>query len=260
MSVDPVPALLTLSIDLELDLEQQGKGFESRLETATSQLLRILETFRIAATWSVADPAVSAATGPILRSILGHELAVLGETSWAGPGAGRLRFARELNRRISTARAAGVDVNTLTLRHTEIGGNLDVLVQSGIRVLRRGRIPTMTSVGTPTELAYPGLLDAPLSARIPSFSRWDWTAGRRQVQRLIESAIQLRGNLHLVIDGAQLVNRLDRSLASITKLLTFCVSQRDHETLELITLREYGDRFLPSTAAIRSHSILRPAA
>lgn len=254
------PTLLTLSIDLELGLDQQGKGFENRLETATSELLRILENFRIGATWSVADPAISAATGAIVRSKLNHEIAVLGETSWAGPGAGRQRFARELDRRISSAQARGITVSTLTLRNTEIGGNLDLLVQSGIRVLRRGRVPTLTVAIPPKELSYQGLLETPLSIQIPTMKRWDWTSGCRKAQQLVESAIHQRGHLHVVIDGANLVTRLERSLQSISKFLAFGVTRQDEQQLQIMTMRAYGERFLAATAAIRSHSILRPAA
>jgi hypothetical protein len=113
MQAAPLGGRLLLSIDLELDFPQRGRADLNRLDAATSALLALCERCQLAATWAVADPAYSAATDLIRAASPRNEVAVLGDQSWVGPGAGRQRFSRELARRFDSARAAGIDATTL---------------------------------------------------------------------------------------------------------------------------------------------------
>src|SRR5262245_66676994 len=85
---------LVLSIDLELDLEHHERQLERRLDEVRSQLVEMTRAAGIAATWAVADPMLSAASESILAAGCGHEIAVLGDQAWLGPGCGRARLAR----------------------------------------------------------------------------------------------------------------------------------------------------------------------
>ena len=76
-------------------------------------MIALAESQRLPMTWAVSDPAHSAATSLILQSAIDHELAILGDANWIGPTAGRTRFARELVRRVSQARATGLEVTSL---------------------------------------------------------------------------------------------------------------------------------------------------
>src|SRR5262245_27856959 len=104
---------LILSIDLELDLEHHDKTIERRLDNVRSQLIAAARTSAVAATWAVADPMLSAASESIQAAGCGHEIAVLGDQAWLGPGCGRSRLARELARRFSAPRKAGISLSTL---------------------------------------------------------------------------------------------------------------------------------------------------
>src|SRR5688500_12177459 len=104
---------LVLSIDLELDLGHHDRLLTRRLEDVRSQLVTITRTHAMPATWAVADPMLSVASESILSAGCGHELAVLGDQAWLGPGCGRARLARELARRFSAPRKAGIAVSTL---------------------------------------------------------------------------------------------------------------------------------------------------
>src|SRR6185369_1925482 len=87
---------LVLSIHLELDLEDQDRRDEQRLDDIRRQLLELTKANQVPATWAVADPMLSVATDSILAATVGHELAVLGDEAWLGQGCGRGRLSREL--------------------------------------------------------------------------------------------------------------------------------------------------------------------
>src|SRR3972149_5892376 len=86
------------------------------LAQVTEQLLEMFDRHRLPATWAVGDPAHSAAAGLVAASETKHGLALLGDRYWIGKTAGRTRFARELARRASQARTAGIEVVTLLPR------------------------------------------------------------------------------------------------------------------------------------------------
>src|SRR5262245_23352777 len=108
---------VVVSIDLELDLHHHDGRFDRRLDELRSRLIEITRSAGIPATWAVADPMLSAATEQILAADSRHEIAVLGDQAWLGPGCGRARLARELARRISAPRKNGLPVSTLALRN-----------------------------------------------------------------------------------------------------------------------------------------------
>ena len=80
------------------------------LADVTKQLVELFDRHRLPATWAVGDPAHSAAAALVTLSETQHELALLGDHHWIGPTAGRTRFARELARRVSQARTAGIEI------------------------------------------------------------------------------------------------------------------------------------------------------
>src|SRR5262245_64047464 len=108
---------LVLSIDLELDPVRHERLLERQLDLVRSELVALTKAAAIPATWAVADPVLSAATDSILAANCGHEIAVLGDQAWLGPGCGRERLARELARRFSAPRKAGIPVSTLAVRN-----------------------------------------------------------------------------------------------------------------------------------------------
>src|SRR5262245_42703473 len=125
MSDSGATGTLVLSIDLELDLEQHAAPLGRRLDEVRATLIRLTSEAGIPATWAVADPMLSAASDSILTAKCGHEIAVLGDRAWLGPGCGRERLTRELARRFSTPRKAGIPVSTLVLRNLEDLADLD---------------------------------------------------------------------------------------------------------------------------------------
>src|SRR2546423_13638418 len=123
--------MLVLSIDLELEPDRHDRQVERQLDLVRSELIALTEAAAIPATWAVADPMLSAATESILAAQCGHEIAVLGDQAWLGPGCGHDRLARELTRRFTIPRKAGIPVSTLALRNVEHVGDLDLLLKHG---------------------------------------------------------------------------------------------------------------------------------
>ena len=253
-------ALLTVSIDLELDIEQQAQGRDGELETVTTQLRELLRRADIGATWAVADPALSAATQQILAAGMDHEIAVLGDRSWVGHGAGRARFARELTRRVLSARAAGLPVTTLALRHAELDEHLDLLVKTGISVVR-GCTPA-SGATRPTRSSWlrHGVWEAAATMSFPTPRRWFRFVDRWTANRALRSAVRERGSIHLVVDAARLVDSDGAGLRTIEMVLQCASRLRDRGDLHIAPLRDLPSFHQPETTTTRLHSILRPAA
>src|SRR5437763_4614370 len=102
-----------LLITIQLDSAAAGQNQHRELPGVTRRLIALAELQRLPVTWAVSDPAHSAATSLILQSAIDHELAILGDANWVGPTAGRTRFARELVRRLTQARASGLEITSL---------------------------------------------------------------------------------------------------------------------------------------------------
>src|SRR6186997_582253 len=127
---------LLLSVDLEPDPAQPDGGLIDRLDQLRRRLIELTGSLAVPATWAVADPVLSVATESILNTKAGHEIAVLGDRAWLGPGCGRVRLQRELARRFDGARKAGISVTTLALRNLDQVRELDLLLDHGITALR----------------------------------------------------------------------------------------------------------------------------
>jgi len=128
---------LTLSIDWELEV---GRGTPAQLrwiDELTPELVGLLDSLGMPATWGVADPARSAATEAILASTQFHELAILGDRNWLGWGAGGTRAARELTRRVLGAAARQIPIRSLVLHNESSFAHGLPMVELGIRTVRQ---------------------------------------------------------------------------------------------------------------------------
>jgi hypothetical protein len=252
--------VLLLSIDWELEIDNSDQAREQRLDAAGLQLVELTQRLRIPATWAVADPLLSAATDQILRAGVGHEIAVLGDRSWIGPGSGRNRLARELDRRFQRARKVGIPVATLSLRNVEPATMLDLLHEHHIHAVRgpaSDRPSLARKIGPPT-VRY-GVWQAPTAWRIPARQTW-WLSGGWSIRRQLRRAIRRQELLHLVVDAPRLVDAGQPGLAALESLLTLAAARRDAGQLEIVTLGQSAETALRDRASHPTRSILRPAA
>jgi hypothetical protein len=251
--------LVILSIDLELEIGSHGPQDESRLDEIRTHLVRLTQQHALPATWAVADPLLSAASEAVLAANVGHELAVLGDRSWMGHGAGRTRLARELTRRFTSARNAGLPVSTLVLRNVEQVPDFDLLLGHGVTAVRN---PAVDSAVLARNLATPplryGIWQAPTAWSIPPRPRW-WTSLAWQIQRQIRRAARSGGTLHLQIDAPRLVASGPEALTAIDSALTRIAAYRTASRLEVKTLGQLAQEWHQSHATTPTRSILRAA-
>ncbi len=251
---------LALSIDLELDIEHRDQLGELRLDDVRARLVAMTGRHGVPATWAVADPLLSAASEQVLAAGIGHELAVLGDRTWIGYGAGRTRLARELARRFDAPRKAGISVRALALRNVEQVLDLDLLVSHQVTAVRGPAVDSATLVRKlpPHPIRF-GIWQAPTPWRIPPHAGW-WISAGWRIRREIERTIRREGEIHLAIDAPRLIETGDEGLTAIDRMLEYVAVQRSSGRLHVATLGQLAAESLQQRSAVPTRSILRPAA
>ena len=257
---------LVISIDLELVPGQRLRlDDQRRLASMTDSLIEALRDFRLAATWAVADPAVSAATEAIRAAAENnnddddaHDIAVLGDHTWIGPQAGRTRFARELSRRVLRAQVAGIGVSTLVVRDAVLCDHLDLLVKHGITAVRDTRpLPSGTPYGA--EPVRYGVWRMGATHRLG-----DLAAGRLgasgAIRRAVSRAAARAEACHLVIDAAQLARAGKGAPQRLQRVLRHIARLRDREELSVRTMAQTARTLMPARGRRAARSILHRAA
>lgn len=246
----PQPVSITLSLDLELEIGRAASTHAQRLDDLTPELVALLDRHGIAATWGLADPARSAATEAILTSRLPHEIAVLGDRSWLGWGAGGSRANRELARRITGAAARQIAIHSLVLHNESSIANGLPLAEMGITTIRQ---PIGHQVLRPVSLAgvSRGLKVAEQVQRLVLPTWWNWfTAGNSRFDPESELAAHFgrrsllsdRTVYHFGLDAQQLCSAGPRALKRLDSLLSELGELRDQRGVRLQTLRSWTER------------------
>lgn len=224
----------------------------------TRELIELLESCRLAATWAVADPVHSAVSGYVALSELPHELAVLGGKDWLGPAVGRKVFARELGRRFTLARAAGLQVSTLISRTRPPTDHADLLVKHAIRaVAGLESAPIHNPFTEPRTLHY-GVWEFSPAAGLPAPSTW-LSSGTRRVCRCIRRAATQAATFHLIIDAAA-IQPASAEMQAIGQLMRLISELSSRGLVEIETLGAAAGRLSDLPSVTPQRSILRMAA
>lgn len=250
-----------VNITVQLDSTAEGRNVERHQELAsvTRQLVATMDAERIPAAWAVSDPAHSAATSMILKSAVDHELAILGDANWVGPTAGRTRFARELVRRMTQARGAGLHVTTLVPSVATIDDQIDLVVKQQITAIVGLKSPATTQQFLEPRAMHYGVWEVPLSASLPMKATW-FSSGKRSIWRRIQRTTSDAGAFHLLID-ASAIAASGRHDESIVKWLMHRVALlRDRGLLRVETLRTTAARLSDVPTVAPQRSILRSVA
>ena len=258
MSTRPLPAALSISVDLEPDHVGASVTQQRALDEVSLSLVELFARHRLPATWSVADPAVSAIRGRLESPGVGHELAILGDARWVGSAAGRSRFGRELVRRVTHARSEGLDVTCLALREELPLEHADLAIKEGILAIRQ---PLIASAPRSVQKVRFGLWGFTAQASLPGASRWlPGGGGLRGAKLAIDRAIADRAQAHLAIDAAKLAER-GSGLRIVERVLAHAARRRDANLIQVLTLGAIARRLAGDNVAQQpSRSILRPAA
>ncbi len=262
MSASLPRGILTVSIDLELDRAALGLVEQRAVDETTGRLLDLLAKLRIAATWSVSDPANSGAAERVLSRRCGHEIAIAGDSSWVGREAGRGHFGRELSRRTVQGRRAGLAVSTLVVSTADLEEHCDLAAKQGITAVRH--VPVSDAERSrrlqPRTLRF-GLWSFPVSYSLPCASRWlPGGGGSRAARKTIDRAIAHRGLVQLAIDAHALTVRGPAALRVVERVLQHAQTRRHQATLDVVTLAAAATRLTGQCQSKPSRSILRPAA
>lgn len=258
-------ACIGISVDVEPVGLRPGQAAPNLLRQSWTWLRKLLSGLGLPAAWCLRDPAA----GPLAEELpaLGpeHEVALLGDASWASPHAGRGLLHRTLSDRLGRARAAGLDVSTLALANCPPTDQTDLLYRHGLRVVRSA--PPQARVGgfnpwkhwfarsdratAPRALRW-GLWEVPVAANTA-------VQGYRAILGELDAAYRRRTAFHLTIDlpslaeGGQLAQRgLERCCTEMQRRLNVA-------GVDARNLREWSRRLLPSAAAPAARSILRVA-
>jgi len=248
--------LCTVQLDPLAD-RRRTEG-QHELGSLARRLIGLMDSHRLPTTWAVSDPAHSAATALILRSAVEHELAILGDSYWLGPAAGRTRFARELARRVLQARTAGLHVASLVPRVATIEQQIDLVVKQRISAICGVAVPQPSrQLPSPRALHY-GVWEFPVSRNLPVTSTWlsrgGWATWRR-----IRCAAREAATFHVLIDAPAISQEGRRAEKTIAWLMRRVAELRDRGLVDVQTLRTAASRLASVPAPAPQQSILRAA-
>ena len=250
---------LNITVQLDSTPESRSTLRHQELANVTRQLIATMDAERIPATWAVCDPAHSAATSLLLKSAVDHELAILGDANWVGPTAGRTRFARELVRRMTQARGAGLNVTTLVPSVASIEGHIDLVVKQQISAIAGLQTPAAAGQFLEPRALHYGVWEVPLSASLPMQETW-FSSGKRSIWRRIHRTASEAGSFHLLIDAAAIAASGRRDNLIVKWLMRRTATLRDRGLLRVETLRATAARLSDVPAISPQRSILRSAA
>jgi hypothetical protein len=231
-----------------------------RLADVNSGLVELLDSHRLAATWAVGDPAHSAVTAAVTLSEISHEIALLGDCHWVGAEKGRKQFARELARRVTEARAAGITLHTIMPRVASLTDQLDLVVKQGLSAVvgrERQDIDRPRAV-VPRALHY-GVWEFAASTRLPLRGSWFSNAARR-LSKCIRAAAHDVASIHLVIDAPALAERGSAGSTDVTRIVRQLGELHERGLIHVETLGAAAARLSDLPVARPQRSILRLAA
>jgi hypothetical protein len=225
------------------------------LAAVTEKLFEMFNRHRQAATWAVGDPAHSAIAGLVAASETKHALALLGDRYWIGKTAGRTRFARELARRSSQARTAGIETVTLVPRVASVVEHIDLVVKNEIHaVVSTSR--EMPAGSGPRAVHY-GVWEFGVKARLPQ--RRSLLPNGWNLSRAVQRAARDAGTIHLVIDVSAVEEAGRSATNSVERLLRRTAKLQERGLVRVETLSAAAARLSDRPAATPQRSILRAA-
>jgi hypothetical protein len=249
-----------LLITVQLDSAATGQNLDrfKNLAGVTRRLISLADSERLPVTWAVSDPAHSAATSLILQSGVEHEMAILGDTNWVGATAGRTRFARELIRRLTQARATGVEVTSLVPHVASVADHIDLVVKQHITAVAGFEAPpSPRHIATPRALHY-GVWELPISQNLPLQSP-RFFSGKRKLWKRIRRRAKDAGTFHLMVDAPALAEAGQNAERTVNWLAKRIALLRDRGFIQVETLRKVSARLADVPAVKPQRSILRAA-
>lgn len=266
------PGLLHISVDVGYPLDRLLDA-QRAAESSALAVLEHLACAGLAATWALSEPESSGLADCVTAANHRHEIALLGEKSWIGPGLGRQPFARELSRRVLAAQAAGHALTTLALRDCELPAHTDLLIKHGLSAVRAAAHGTADKHDWRIGLSFPGRLlrfgrPVPTSlARTLRWGLWEFTAaldvsgqGYRRATSAIKRSARNGTSVHLLIDVSTLAAHHGRAVDLVNRVLRYAAKLQIQGLLDNQTLATAVAGFTQPRHEDPARSILRPKA
>jgi hypothetical protein len=260
-SGSPLPGSISISVDCG----------SAQARAAFHEILSRFNHHRVAATWSIADPANCIDISTITRSSPGHELALLAPETDSAESLTRAAFVSQIVRPLQSAVKANIPISTLAMTSDWRAQHLDLLTKYGIKMIRcqsvvgsaerQMRRPSLAiwQPDRPRQICF-GLWHSPISATLRGGGWMTQHADLRLATRSINQAIQTGAFCHLRIDADALA-KSDRaaSLKAVEHILQYLSTLRAAGHATIRTLRETVVFLQPRRAVSPAHSILRAA-
>ncbi len=250
-----------LLITVQLDSATSGSQIERHQDLAitTRRLISLADSQRLPVTWAVSDPAHSAATSLILQSEVEHEMAILGDANWVGATAGRTRFARELVRRLTQARATGLNVTSFVPHVAHIENHIDLVVKQHVTAVAGLEPKDSTHRHAPPRAMHYGVWELPVSESMPLphsrfFSR------KRSLWKRIRHTARDAGTFHLMISAPAIAGSGESAAKPVDWIIRRIALLRDRGIVQVETMRSVSARLSNVPASRPQRSILRSVA
>lgn len=246
-------SVLVLSVDWN---SSPGAGVQREAFTA-DKLIRLLQRYELATTWSLPDPHGSPIPELLHESRIAHDVSLLGCGSWVAPGVERRCFGEQLQARVVSARHRGIDIRALAMPSGQAIPHVDLVQKSEIRSVRMDdQRPQREQSGTPYALKY-GLWNLPVNRTLPEHQHWIWSptgSNRRMIQSVMAGQVA-----HFVIAGDRFAGQKLTDLRNLEMVLRNLSEAQQMGRLSVETVSQFVSR-LGAPQRHSARSILHKAA
>ncbi len=256
---------ISLSISVDLEPSAASKRPDpAALARTVEQLVELLGSEGVAATWVASDLQSSELIARILAADDCHEAALLVPPAWLTLENGRSRFATEFISRKQRTEAAGISLSTLAVDDRITGEHQELLVRRGVTAIRTDR-PAQVRLFRRDEAVSSGI--APVRYGLwqvaceMRYCGGGWLAERRAADRLcreIDRRIAFSTSGHLVIDAPALSMRSNAKLSGLKAVLQHVRGDRPWD-LRVGTIATAVARLAARRTSRSAQSILRAA-
>lgn len=228
---------------------------------STKWLLRLLDDYRLPATWFLTGPSTSILRSQVISAQVRHELGLL-ITEKDSETLGRFEFGQNLERRLVAARATGLDVSSLATQASRRIEHLDLLVKHGIRAVRNGAPGSLGSAAGASGWAAVstlrfGISDLPTTMKSVDSPRWQRWIKAWENRRHIAAAAKQRQYCHMTVDVQTLANSGPRE--ALRQTLRVASRLARSSRIQVETVSAVASSLMARPSASRAQSILRAA-
>jgi hypothetical protein len=242
---------VVLSIDVPAE-DATGGRVNDKL---ARKLFHMVDSRHLSASWVPQAPQQFSLREELAAPNTGHDLALVGDSSWIGKAAGRTRFARELAARVEAVRSTDINVVAIALRDAKLDENLDLLVKHRVGMIRGGR---RGGEGLQPQSVRFGVWYSPITVVLPQPNDWSWFGKGWSLRQSVRHVIRAAGVAHFVIDGARMEGNTG-ALDALDLVLAHLQRQRDKKALAVTSMSGLTKTLIRKPTVKKATSILRAA-